>query len=99
MRGRRETRNEILRSLLILGIIPLVVAGMFAYVWLGQQVRHTARELDQTRRQEFELRSKYNYLLSRKKQLYRPDNLARLAREKLNLVPPEPEPWQVIIRR
>ncbi len=99
MKGRRETRNEIIRSLQILGIVPLVVATMFAYVWLGQQVRSTAQELDLTHRKEFELRSRYNYLLSQKKKLYRPDNLARLAREKLNLVPPEPEPLQVIIRR
>ncbi len=95
---RSETIREVLRSILYIGLVPLVAGMLFLYVWLGEEVRQASIQLEDMRRVEMKLRGEQNYLRSERSRLSRPDNLARLARDELNLVQPDPQPREIRVR-
>lgn len=88
---RNETRNEILKTILYIGMIPVVAGLLLLYVWLSEEVRASHSRLEELKAQEIKLRGEYNLVLNERNKLHRPDNLSRLAREKLGLVQPNPE--------
>lgn len=90
-----ETRNEILKTILYIGMIPLVAGLLFLYVWLGEEVRASAVKLNTLKTQEIKLRGEFNLVQGERNRLHRPDNLSRIAREKLDLVQPNPEPRKI----
>ncbi|MCF7823824.1 MAG: hypothetical protein K9N35_06580 [Candidatus Marinimicrobia bacterium] len=90
-----ETRSEILKTILYIGMIPVVAGFLFLYVWLGEEVRASAVKLDELKAQEIRLRGEYNLVQGERNRLHRPDNLSKLAREKLDLVQPNPEPRKI----
>ena len=94
---RTETRNEIFKTILYIGMIPVVAMLLFLYVWLGEEVRTSAEKLNTLRAHEIELRAEYNLVQGERNKLVRPDNLSRMAREKLGLVQPNPEPRKIRI--
>ncbi len=95
---RSETRHEIFKSILYIGMIPVVAGLLFLYIWLGEEVRASAVKLDSLRTQEIKLRGDYNLVQSERNRLRRPDNLSRLAREKLGLTQPDPETREIRVR-
>ena len=95
---RNETRNEILKTILYIGMIPVVAALLFLYVWLGEEVRASAVKLNTLKAQEIKLRGSYNLVQNERNRLHRPDNLSRLARNNLGLVQPNPEPRKIVVR-
>ncbi|MEA3286133.1 MAG: cell division protein FtsL [Candidatus Marinimicrobia bacterium] len=92
---RNETGREILKTILYIGMVPVVAALLFLYVWLGEEVRACAVKLDSLRSQEITLRGEYNLVLSERNRLHRPDNLSKLARENLGLTQPDPETREI----
>ena len=90
-----ETVREVLKSLLYIGLVPLVAGLLFLYVWLGEEVRQSAIDLEDLRRVEMKLRGEQNLLRSEQSRLHRPDHLAQLATEKLDLVQPDPQPREI----
>jgi len=90
-----ETRGEILKTILYIGMIPVVAGLLFLYVWLGEEVRASAVQLNNLKAREIKLRGEYNLVQGERNRLHRPDNLSRLAREKLHLVQPNPEPRKI----
>ncbi len=90
-----ETLREILRSLLYIGLVPLIAGMLFLYIWLGEEVRQAAVDLEELKRVEMKLRGDQNYLRSEQKRLHRPDHLAELATSRLELVQPDPQPREV----
>jgi len=92
---RSETRREILKTILYIGMVPVVAALLFLYVWLGEAVRTSAVELDTLKSREVKLRGEYNLVLSERNRLRRPDNLSKLARERLGLIQPDPETREI----
>lgn len=95
---RTETRNEILKTILYIGMIPVVAGLLFLYIWIGEEVRASAIELEALRGKEIKLRGDYNLVQSERNRLRRPDMLSKLAREKLGLVQPDPETREVRVR-
>lgn len=95
---RNETRNEILKTILYIGMIPLIAGLLFLYVWLGEEVRASKVKLNTLRSQEIKLRGEYNLVQSARNRLHRPDNLSKLAREKLGLVQPNPESREIRVK-
>lgn len=93
-----ETRNEILKTILYIGMIPVVAGLLFLYIWIGEEVRSSAMELDSLRSREIKLRGEYNLVQSERNRLHRPDKLSKLARDKLGLVQPDPETREVRVR-
>jgi len=92
---RSETRNEILKTILYIGMIPVVAGLLFLYIWIGEEVRASEIQLDALRTKEIKLRGEYNLVQSDRNRLQRPDKLSKLAREKLGLVQPDPESREV----
>jgi len=92
---RNETRNEILKTILYIGMIPVVAGLLLLYVWLSEEVRASAVRLEEMKAREIKLRGEYNLVLNERNRLHRPDNLSKLAREKLGLVQPNPEPRKI----
>ena len=92
---RNETRNEILKTILYIGMIPVVAGLLLLYVWLGEEVRASAEKLRELQAREIKLRGEYNLVQNERNRLHRPDNLSRLARERLDLVQPNPEPRKI----
>ncbi len=92
---RSETRNEILKTILYIGMIPVVAGLLFLYIWIGEEVRASEIQLDVLRTKEIKLRGEYNLVQSERNRLQRPDKLSKLAREKLGLVQPDPESREV----
>ena len=92
---RSETRNEILKTILYIGMIPVVAGLLFLYIWIGEEVRASEIQLDALRTKEIKLRGEYNLVQSERNRLQRPDKLSKLAREKLGLVQPDPESREV----
>ncbi|MBC8193667.1 MAG: hypothetical protein ISR87_05995 [Candidatus Marinimicrobia bacterium] len=90
-----ETRKEILKTILYIGMIPVVASLLFLYIWLGEEVRSGELKLDSLRTREIKLRGEYNLVQSERNRLHRPDKLSKLAREKLGLVQPDPETREV----
>lgn len=90
-----ETLREVLRSLLFIGIVPLIAGLLFFYIWLGEEVRSSAVALEELKRVEMKLRGDQNYLYSEQKRLHRPDHLSELATSRLDLVQPDPQPREV----
>ncbi len=90
-----ETRKEILKTILYIGMIPVVAGLLFLYIWLGEEVRSGELKLDSLRTREIKLRGEYNLVQSERNRLHRPDKLSKLAREKLGLVQPDPETREV----
>ena len=94
---RNETRNEILKTILYIGMIPVVAGLLLLYVWLSEEVRASAVRLEELKAQEIKLRGDYNLVQNERNRLHRPDNLSKLAREKLGLVQPNPEPRKIVV--
>lgn len=92
---RNETRNEILKTILYIGMIPVVAGFLFLYVWLGEEVRASAVKLNELKTHEIKLRGEYNLVQGERNRLHRPDNLSKLARERLGLIQPDPEPRKI----
>jgi cell division protein FtsB len=92
---RNETRNEILKTILYIGMIPVVAGFLFLYVWLGEEVRASAVKLNELKAHEIKLRGEYNLVQGERNRLHRPDNLSKLARERLGLIQPDPEPRKI----
>lgn len=95
---RNETRSEILKTILYIGMIPVVAGLLFLYIWLGEEVRASELQLDSLRTEEIKLRGEYNLVQSERNRLHRPDKLSKLAREKLGLTQPDPETREIRIR-
>ncbi len=95
---RDETRREILKTILYIGMVPVVAALLFLYVWLGEEVRAHEVELLTLRSHEIKLRGEYNLVQSERNRLHRPDKLSKLAREKLGLIQPDPETREIRVR-
>lgn len=95
---RNETRREILKTILYIGMVPVVAGLLFLYVWLGEEVRASAIKLDSLRAHEIKLRGEYNLVQGERNRLHRPDNLSKLARENLGLVQPDPETREIRVR-
>ncbi len=95
---RNETRREILKTILYIGMVPVVAGLLFLYVWLGEEVRASAIKLDSLKAREIKLRGEYNLVQSERNRLHRPDNLSRLARENLGLIQPDPETREIRVR-
>ncbi len=93
-----ETRKEIFKTILYIGMIPVVAGLLFLYIWLGEEVRAGELELDSLRNREIKLRGEYNLVQSERNRLHRPDKLSKLAREKLGLVQPDPETREVRVK-
>lgn len=93
-----ETRTEILKTILYIGMIPVVAGMLFLYIWLGEEVRASELKLDSLRNREIKLRGEYNLIQSERNRLYRPDKLSKLARERLGLVQPDPETREVRVK-
>ncbi len=93
-----ETGREILKTILYIGMVPIVAALLFLYVWLGEEVRTSAVKLDSLKTREIKLRGEYNLVLSERNRLHRPDNLSKLARENLGLIQPNPETREIRVR-
>ncbi|NQV50881.1 MAG: hypothetical protein HQ507_10300 [Candidatus Marinimicrobia bacterium] len=93
-----ETRREIFKTILYIGMIPVVAALLFLYIWLGEEVRTSAVKLDSLKTREIKLRGNYNLVQSERNRLLRPDNLSKLAREKLGLTQPDPETREIRVR-
>ena len=102
LKGRRmrqtETRSEILKTILYIGMIPVVASLLFLYIWLGEEVRASELKLDSLRTSEIKLRGEYNLVQSERNRLHRPDKLSKLAREKLGLIQPDPETREVRVK-
>jgi len=92
---RNETGSEILKTLLYIGMVPVVAALLFLYVWLGEEVRASELKLDSLKTHEIKLRGEYNLVQSERNRLHRPDKLSKLAREKLGLIQPDPETREI----
>lgn len=92
---KNETRMEIVKTLLYIGMIPLVAGLLFLYVWIGEEVRASAVRLNELKAREIKLRAEYNLVQSERNRLQRPDNLSRLAQEQIGLVQPDPEPRKI----
>lgn len=90
-----ETRKEIFKTILYIGMIPVVAGLLFLYIWLGEEVRAGELKLDSLRTREIKLRGEYNLVQSERNRLHRPDKLSKLAREKLGLIQPDPETREV----
>ena len=88
---RNETRTEILKTLAYIGMVPVIAGLLFLYVWLGEEVRASAVELEDLKAREIKLRGEYNLVQSERNRLRRPDKLSSLARTKLGLTQPDPE--------
>ncbi len=95
---RNETGREILKTILYIGMVPVVTGLLFLYVWLGEEVRSSAVKLDSLRAKEIKLRGEYNLVQSERNRLQRPDKLSKLAREKLGLIQPDPETREIKVR-
>ena len=93
-----ETRSEILKTILYIGMIPVVASLLFLYIWLGEEVRASELKLDSLRTSEIKLRGEYNLGQSERNRLHRPDKLSKLAREKLGLIQPDPETREVRVK-
>ena len=93
-----ETRSEILKTILYIGMIPVVASLLFLYIWLGEEVRASELRLDSLRTSEIKLRGEYNLVQSERNRLHRPDKLSKLAREKLGLIQPDPETREVRVK-
>ncbi|MBT3253219.1 MAG: hypothetical protein HN995_04500 [Candidatus Marinimicrobia bacterium] len=93
-----ETRSEILKTILYIGMIPVVASLLFLYIWLGEEVRASELKLDSLRTSEIKLRGEYNLVQSERNRLHRPDKLSKLAREKLGLIQPDPETREVRVK-
>ncbi len=93
-----ETRSEILKTILYIGMIPVVAGLLFLYIWIGEEVRDSAIQLDSLRTREIKLRGEYNLVQSERNRLHRPDKLSKLAREKLGLIQPDPETREVRVK-
>ena len=93
-----ETRSEILKTILYIGMIPVVPSLLFLYIWLGEEVRASELKLDSLRTSEIKLRGEYNLVQSERNRLHRPDKLSKLAREKLGLIQPDPETREVRVK-
>ncbi len=93
-----ETRSEILKTILYIGMIPVVAGLLFLYIWLGEEVRAGELKLDSLRNREIKLRGEYNLVQSERNRLHRPDKLSKLAREKLGLIQPDPETREVRVK-
>jgi len=93
-----ETRKEILKTILYIGMIPVVAGLLFLYIWIGEEVRAGESKLDSLRNREIKLRGEYNLVQSERNRLHRPDKLSKLAREKLGLVQPDPETREVRVK-
>jgi cell division protein FtsB len=92
---RNETVREILKTILYIGMVPVVAGLLFLYVWLGEEVRASAIELESLKAREIKLRGEYNLVQSERNRISRPDNLSKLTREKLGLVQPDPETREI----
>ena len=95
---RNETRREIMKTILYIGMVPVVAGLLFLYVWLGEEVRASAIKLDSLRTREIKLRGDYNLVQGERNRLHRPDNLSKLARENLGLIQPDPETREIRVR-
>ena len=93
-----ETRREILKTILFIGMIPVVGGLLALYIWLGEEFRESADNLAILRTQEIKLRGDYNLVQSERNRLHRPDKLSKLARERLGLVQPDPETREVRVK-
>jgi len=94
---RNETMREIIKTILYIGMVPVVAALLFLYVWLGEEVRAQRVHLDTLKSQEIKLRGEYNLVQSARNRIRRPDHLAKLTRDKLGLVQPDPESREIRI--
>ncbi|NQV16318.1 hypothetical protein HQ531_12730 [bacterium] len=90
-----ETMREILKTIVYIGLVPVVAGLLFLYVWLGEEVRASAIELESLKAREIKLRGEYNLVQNERNRLHRPDNLSKLAREKLGLIQPDPETLKI----
>jgi len=95
---RNETGREILKTILYIGMVPVVAGLLLLYVWLGEEVRSSAIKLDSLRAEEVKIRGEYNLVLSERNRLHRPDKLSKLARERLGLTQPDPETREIKVR-
>ncbi len=95
---KNETRREILKTILYIGMIPVVAGLLFLYIWLGEEVRASELQLDSLRNREIKLRGEYNLVQSERNRLHRPDKLSKLAREKLGLTQPDPETREIRVK-
>jgi len=93
-----ETRKEIFKTIMYIGMIPVVAGLLFLYIWLGEEVRASELKLDSLRTREIKLRGEYNLVQSERNRLHRPDKLSKLAREKLGLIQPDPETREVRVK-
>lgn len=87
--------REILKTIVYIGLVPVVAGLLFLYVWLGEEVRASAIELESLKAREIKLRGEYNLVQNERNRLHRPDNLSKLAREKLGLIQPDPETLKI----
>ena len=92
---RNETVKEVLKTMLYIGMVPVVAGLLFLYVWLGEEVRSSAIQLEALKAREIKLRGEFNLVQSERNRLSRPDHLAKLTREKLGLVQPDPETREI----
>lgn len=90
-----ETMREIFKTILAIGMVPLVGGLLFLYVWLGEEVRSKSIQLESLKAKEVKLRGEYNLVQSERNRLSRPDHLAQLTRDKLGLVQPDPETQEI----
>ena len=95
---RSETGREILKTILYIGMIPVVAGLLFLYVWLGEEVRASELKLDSLKTREIKLRGEFNLVLGERNRLHRPDNLSKLARKNLGMVQPDPETREIRVR-
>lgn len=94
-----ETMREIVKTIVYIGLVPVVAGLLFSYVWLGEEVRASAVELEKLKAKEVKLRGEYNLVQNERNRLHRPDNLSKLAREKLGLIQPDPETRKIRVAR
>ncbi len=93
-----ETHKEILKTILYIGMIPVVAGLLFLYIWLSEEVRASELKLDSLRTREIKLRGEYNLVQGERNRLLRPDKLSKLAQKKLGLVQPDPETREVRVK-
>jgi len=87
--------REVWRSILYIGMVPVILGLLLLYVWVGEAVRAAAVELEDLRRVEMTLRNRQNALHIEQSRLTRPDHLARMATQELSLVQPDPQPREI----
>lgn len=95
---RTETRNEIFKTILYIGMIPVIAGLLFLYVWLGEECRASEAKLLTLKAREIKLRGEYSLVQNARNRIRRPDNLSKLARENLGLVQPNPEPREIRVK-